>query len=89
MTHNAQTALLIGNTSQGCTCPIRQESALTYYRSTVNMETVIAVAWRHGSVPYFSAPDDGRVGRNTQCSDEFHNCLILNLDIVTWWTENN
>jgi hypothetical protein len=36
----------------------------------------------------FNAPDDGRIGRNMKCSDEFEKDLILSLDIVAWWTVN-
>jgi hypothetical protein len=36
--------------------------------------------------PNFNAPDGGLIRRNIQCCDEFEKDLILNLDIVAWWT---
>jgi hypothetical protein len=35
------------------------------------MKTSIAVAWKPQQVPKFQRTDDGQVGRNMQCKDEF------------------
>jgi hypothetical protein len=38
--------------------------------------------------PNFNPPEDGRVGRNMWCRDDFEKYLILNPNIVEWWAVN-